>query len=103
MRWKAKPCATRRAVRWLADAKSVGASQRQLRVVDVAPLGGRLLRGLRAVGDRGFLKEAGLVAVRSQRVLPAAAEAGKLTVALWLAEDPRIISDDFRKADAEFA
>ncbi len=50
-----------------------------------------------------FLKEAGLVAVRSQRVLPAAAEAGKLTVALWLAEDPRIISDDFRKADAEFA
>src|SRR5271166_1170552 len=50
-----------------------------------------------------FLKEAGLVAVRSQRVLPAAAEAGKLTVALWLAEDPRIISDDFRRADAEFA
>ena len=49
-----------------------------------------------------FLSEAGLVAVRSGRVLPAG-EAGKLTVALWIAEDPRIISDEFHKADAEFA
>ncbi len=51
----------------------------------------------------GALTEAGLVAVRSRRVPPAPGEAGKLTVALWIAEDPRIISDDFHKADAEFA
>ena len=50
-----------------------------------------------------FLIEAGLAAARSKRVPPAAGEAGKLTVALWLAEDPRIISDGFHKADAEFA
>ncbi len=50
-----------------------------------------------------FFKEAGLAAVLSKRVSPAPGEAGKLTVVLWLAEDPRIISDDFRKADAEFA
>jgi demethylmenaquinone methyltransferase/2-methoxy-6-polyprenyl-1,4-benzoquinol methylase/ArsR family transcriptional regulator len=50
-----------------------------------------------------FLKEAGLVAVRSARVPPAPGESGKLTVALWLAEDPRIISDAFPKTDVEFA
>jgi demethylmenaquinone methyltransferase/2-methoxy-6-polyprenyl-1,4-benzoquinol methylase/ArsR family transcriptional regulator len=51
----------------------------------------------------GFLSEAGLVAVRSTRVPPASRDSGKLTVALWLAEDPRIISDEFLKADTEFA
>ncbi len=51
----------------------------------------------------GFLAEAGLVGVQARRVPPAAGESGKLTVALWLAEDPRIISDGFKKADAEFA
>ena len=30
-------------------------------------------------------------------------EAGKLTVVLWIAEDPRIISDPFPKSDVEFA
>ncbi len=50
-----------------------------------------------------FLIEAGLVAVRSKRVPPAAGESGKLTVALWLAEDPRVISDSFPKSDVEFA
>ncbi len=50
-----------------------------------------------------FLAEAGLVGVQAKRVPPAAGESGKLTVALWLAEDPRIISDGFHKADAEFA
>jgi hypothetical protein len=38
-----------------------------------------------------------------ERVPPARGEAGKLTVALWMAEDPRVISDDFHKADTEFA
>jgi ubiquinone/menaquinone biosynthesis C-methylase UbiE len=50
-----------------------------------------------------FLAEAGLVGVHAKRVPPAAGESGKLTVVLWLAEDPRIISDGFHKADAEFA
>ncbi len=51
----------------------------------------------------GLLKEAGLADIRSVRVPPAAGEPGKLTVALWLAEDPRIISDAFPKSDLEFA
>ena len=50
-----------------------------------------------------FLADAGLVAVRSKRVPPAPGEAGKLTVALWMAEDPRVISDGFQKVDTEFA
>jgi hypothetical protein len=36
-------------------------------------------------------------------VPPARGESGKLTVALWLAEDPRVISDSFPKSDVEFA
>jgi ubiquinone/menaquinone biosynthesis C-methylase UbiE len=51
----------------------------------------------------GFLSEAGLVAARSLRVAPSPGEQGKLTVALWLAEDPRVISDGFQRADTEFA
>jgi ubiquinone/menaquinone biosynthesis C-methylase UbiE/DNA-binding transcriptional ArsR family regulator len=51
----------------------------------------------------GYLAEAGLTGIRSTRVPPAPGEAGKLTVALWLGEDPRVISDEFHKADTEFA
>ena len=51
----------------------------------------------------GCLAEAGLGSIRSQRVPPAKGEAGKLTVVLWLAEDPRVISDSFPKSDLEFA
>src|ERR1700683_3112864 len=51
----------------------------------------------------GYLAEAGLAAIRVERVPPAKGEAGKLTVALWIAEDPRVITDDFLKADTEFA
>ncbi len=50
-----------------------------------------------------FLGEAGLAGIRSKRVPPAAGESGKLTVALWIAEDPRLISDSFPKSDVEFA
>ena len=57
-----------------------------------------------ALGEvEGHLAEAGLANIRTERVPPAKGEAGKLTVALWMAEDPRVISDDFRNADAEFA
>ena len=51
----------------------------------------------------GYLAEAGLAAIRAERVPPAKGEAGKLTVVLWIAEDPRVISDDFPNAEAEFA
>jgi ubiquinone/menaquinone biosynthesis C-methylase UbiE len=51
----------------------------------------------------GFLIEAGLAGVRANRVPPAKGESGKLTVALWIAEDPRIIADSFPKSDVEFA
>ncbi len=50
-----------------------------------------------------FLAEAGLAGLRTERVPPAQGESRKLTVALWLAEDPRILSDDFQKTAAEFA
>jgi ubiquinone/menaquinone biosynthesis C-methylase UbiE/DNA-binding transcriptional ArsR family regulator len=52
---------------------------------------------------QGFLVEAGLANIRFDRVPPARGEAGKLTVALWIAEDPRVISDSLPKSDVEFA
>ena len=51
----------------------------------------------------GYLAEVGLSGIRAERVPPVKGEAGKLTVMLWIAEDPRVISDDFYKADKEFA
>jgi ubiquinone/menaquinone biosynthesis C-methylase UbiE len=59
--------------------------------------------GFAAQEVEGYLAEAGLAHIRSQRVPPALGEAGKLTVAVWIAEDPRIISDSFPKSDVEFA
>jgi len=50
-----------------------------------------------------LMKDAGLEVVESRRIAPAASEPAQLTVALWLARDPRIISDDFRNAAREFA
>jgi demethylmenaquinone methyltransferase/2-methoxy-6-polyprenyl-1,4-benzoquinol methylase/ArsR family transcriptional regulator len=58
--------------------------------------------GFAASEVESYLAEAGLVAIRSQRVPPGAGESDKLTVALWLAEDPRLISDSFPKSDVEF-
>jgi ubiquinone/menaquinone biosynthesis C-methylase UbiE/DNA-binding transcriptional ArsR family regulator len=62
-------------------------------------------RRLGFAGDEveGYLAEAGLTGIRAERVPPARGEAGKLTVVLWIAEDPRVISDDFHRADTEFA
>ena len=51
----------------------------------------------------GYLTEAGLVGVRVKRIAPTASEADKLTVAVWLAEDPRMIADPIPKSDVEFA
>jgi ubiquinone/menaquinone biosynthesis C-methylase UbiE/DNA-binding transcriptional ArsR family regulator len=50
-----------------------------------------------------LMKEAGLDVVESRCIAPDASETGKLTVVVWLARDPRIISDDLRSASREFA
>ena len=51
----------------------------------------------------GWMKEAGLDIVETRRIAPGAKDAGKLTVVVWLARDPRIIADDLRNAAREFA
>jgi demethylmenaquinone methyltransferase/2-methoxy-6-polyprenyl-1,4-benzoquinol methylase/ArsR family transcriptional regulator len=52
---------------------------------------------------RSFFTEAGLRPLATQRVAPAAGEPGKLTVALWLADDPRVIADPLPRSAVEFA
>jgi demethylmenaquinone methyltransferase/2-methoxy-6-polyprenyl-1,4-benzoquinol methylase/ArsR family transcriptional regulator len=50
-----------------------------------------------------FLTDAGLVDVETRLVAPKTGESGKLTVAIWLARDPRVIADDMRNVSREFA
>jgi demethylmenaquinone methyltransferase/2-methoxy-6-polyprenyl-1,4-benzoquinol methylase/ArsR family transcriptional regulator len=50
-----------------------------------------------------FLAAAGLSPVETTLVPPQSGEPGKLTVALWLARDPRILSDDLPKTKKEWA
>jgi ubiquinone/menaquinone biosynthesis C-methylase UbiE len=50
-----------------------------------------------------FLDDAGLVGLQTRFVSPATGEAGKLTVAIWLARDPRVIADDMKNINREFA
>ncbi len=50
-----------------------------------------------------WMTEAGLSLVETRRIEPDARETGKLTVVVWLARDPRFISDDLRNASREFA
>ncbi len=50
-----------------------------------------------------LMQEAGLEMVETRLIAPRAGETGKLTVVVWLARDPRIISDDLRNASREFA
>ena len=59
--------------------------------------------GFAAQEVEGYLAGAGLANIRSEPVAPAMGEAGKLTVVLWIAEDPRIVSDSFPKSNVEFA
>jgi SAM-dependent methyltransferase len=50
-----------------------------------------------------YFHDAGLVDTNMTLVAPSSEEAGKLTVALWIASDPRVIADDIGKAFREFA
>ena len=97
--------------RALAEATRALAPGGRLAVVDFDAHDQEFLRdefahrrlGFRVDEVEGYLAEAGLTAIRMERVPPAKGESGKLTVMLWIAEDPRVISDDFQKADTEFA
>jgi ubiquinone/menaquinone biosynthesis C-methylase UbiE len=51
----------------------------------------------------GYLSDAGLADAAISLVAPGAEDKGKLTVAIWLARDPRVIADDIRSTDREFA
>ena len=44
-----------------------------------------------------LMQEAGLDVLETRRIAPGAGETGKLTVVIWLARDPRVISDDLQK------
>ena len=50
-----------------------------------------------------LMTEAGLESLETRRIAPDAGEAGKLTVVVWLARDPGIITDDIRQISREFA
>jgi SAM-dependent methyltransferase len=50
-----------------------------------------------------YLVEAGLDVAHKRDIPPSPGEAGKLTVAIWLARDPRIIADAPPKAVREVA
>lgn len=49
--------------------------------------------GFSADEIEAFLTEAGLDITETRAIPPAAGEAGKLTVAIWLAKDPRVLAD----------
>ncbi len=59
--------------------------------------------GFSSAEIEAFVAEAGLAPVESKLVPPDAGEPGKLTVALWLARDLRIISDDLPRTAMELA
>ena len=102
---------TIRRARWREAARALRPAGRLL-VVDFAAHGEEFLRdsfahrrlGFADEEIAGFLADAGLVdASHAGALRRAAGEPGKLTVALWLARDPRIIADDLPNAAREFA
>jgi DNA-binding transcriptional ArsR family regulator len=97
--------------RALAEAKRALAPGGRLAVVDFDAHDQEFLRdefahrrlGFAADEVENYLADAGLSSIRVERVPPARGEAGKLTVGVWMAKDPRVISDSFPKNDVEFA
>ena len=77
----------------------------RLIVIDFAPHAEEFLRvdhahrrlGFAREDVESFLRDAGLETVTHQLLAPAAGEAGKLTVSLWLARDRRIVADAMPK------
>jgi len=97
--------------RALAEAARALRPGGRLLAVDFAAHGEEYLReqyahrrlGFTTEEIEAFLTEAGLKPVETKLVAPQAGEPGKLTVALWLARDPRVISDEFPKTAMELA
>jgi ubiquinone/menaquinone biosynthesis C-methylase UbiE len=97
-----------RAIREAASALRPGG---RLIVVDFAAHGEELLRenfahrrlGFADEEIEAFLSEAGLTGLQHQRIAPAPGEPGKLTVVLWLAQDPRFIADALPRLALETA
>jgi len=87
--------------RALAEAARALRPGGRLVVVDFAAHDEEFLRedfahrrlGFAATEVESFLTEAGLDVVAKRAIPPAVGEAGKLTVAIWLAKDPRVIAD----------
>lgn len=83
----------------------------RLVVVDFAPHDQEFLREAQAHRRLGFTREqvegwmeaAGLVPTRFQTLAPGKPGAGQLTVSIWVARDPRIISDSPAPADVATA
>jgi ubiquinone/menaquinone biosynthesis C-methylase UbiE len=97
--------------RALAEAARTLRPSGRLLVVDFAAHGEEFLReayahrrlGFADEEIAGFIADAGLAEVAAERVAPAAGEPDKLTVALWLARDRRIIADILPKPTMELA
>ena len=91
-------------------ARTLSAGGRLL-LVDFAPHAEERLRedfahrrlGFSPEEMSAYLTDAGLVDTHLNLVAPRPDEAGKLTVAIWLARDPRIIADDLSGAATEYA